>query len=156
MESLTNYKAIKIRVGEKILRHTAGPSDIKSLTRCERNRTRVGRETMRKPSWIPYRITHILSSQQDHAEKNDHKGHGSYVCMKPLTFYQANMHRVRRQITRAKSAKSASSILTLCQANGTKLVQGESENTQLGPGITHFLLSKQNQSRRHGYKKKDS
>ena len=50
MESLTNYEAIKFRVGERMLRWViAGPSSMKSLTRCQSNRTRVGRETMRKP-----------------------------------------------------------------------------------------------------------
>ena len=49
MESLTNYQANKIRVVERILRRdTAGPSDMGSLTRCQSNRTRVGRATMVK------------------------------------------------------------------------------------------------------------
>ena len=54
--------------------------------------------------------------------------------MKPLTSYQANIHRVRRQITRANTAEY-DSILTLCQANRDKLVKGISEKTQLDPHI---------------------
>ena len=48
MESLTNYQANKIRVGERILRDTVGPSDMESLTLCQCNITRVGSETKRK------------------------------------------------------------------------------------------------------------